>query len=304
MPRMSLGFVLMTMEVSQLGRAPSWDELRYAALLAENVGFDTVWVADELLWESDEWDDPRGWWECAAICGALAEATNTIGIGSWVFSALHRNPGLTAKTVETLDEISGGRFTFGYGAGHAGRQGEAFGFPLDKTVGRYIEALDVVVPLLRKGSVDIEGAYHSAENQQHRPRGPRPGKIPLMLGGHGPRTMQLAVQHADIWSGHATNSCQPEGFVPMLKQLEDICESEGRDPATIERSIGLFMQPPGTEADTSWGMEPVNGSADDIMRTIEQFAEIGCTRLELMVLGDPAVAIEQLAPVVERTASL
>ncbi|GMQ98474.1 MAG: LLM class flavin-dependent oxidoreductase [Acidimicrobiia bacterium] len=304
MPRMGLGFVSMTMEVPQLGRAPSWGELRSAALLAEDVGFDTVWVADELLWESDEWDEPRGWWECAALCGALAEATNTIGIGSWVFSALHRNPGLTAKMVETLDEISGGRFTFGYGSGHAARQGEAFGFPSDKTVGRYVEALDVVVPLLRKGSVDVDGEYHSARNQENRPRGPRPGKIPLMLGGHGPRTMRLAVQHADIWSGYATDSNEPEAFVPMLKQLEEICESEGRDPATIERSIGLFMQPPGTEVDTSWGMEPVNGIADDIVRTIEQFAEIGCTRLELMVLGDPAVAIEQLAPVVERTASL
>ena len=112
MSPMGLGFVLMNMEVPALGRAPSWDEQRHAALLAEDIGFDTVWVADELVWESEEWDDPRGWWECAAILGALAEATNTIGIGSWVFSALHRNPGLTAKTVETLDEISGGRFTF------------------------------------------------------------------------------------------------------------------------------------------------------------------------------------------------
>jgi len=304
MSRMSLGFVLTTMEVPQLGRAPSWDELRNAALLAEDVGFDTVWVADELLWESDEWDEPRGWWECATICGALAEATSTIGVGSWVFSALHRNPGLTVKTVETLDEVSGGRFTFGYGSGHAGRQGEAFGFPSDKTVGRYVEALDVLIPLLREGSVDTAGEYHSARSQDNRPRGPRPGKIPLMLGGHGPRTMRLAVQHADIWSGYATDSNEPDAFVPMLNLLEEICESEGRDPETIERSIGLFMQAPGTAIDISGGIEPVKGVADDIVRTIEGFAEIGCTRLELMVIGDPAIAIEQLAPVVERAASL
>ena len=78
-------------------------------------------------------------------------------------------------------------FVFGFGSGHAGRQGEAFGFPLDKTVGRYEEALQIVVPLLRDGEADFNGEFHSAVRQQSRPRGPSCGTIPLMLGAHGPQ---------------------------------------------------------------------------------------------------------------------
>ncbi len=304
MARIELGLVQTTMEVPHLGRARSWEELRNAAVLAEDVGFDTVWVADELLWESEDSDEPGGWWECASLLGVLAMATRTIGIGSWVFSALHRNPGLTMRTVETLDEISAGRFTFGYGAGHAGRQGEAFGFPLDKTVGRYVEALAVLLPLLRTGSVDVDGEFHSAQNLENRPRGQRPGRIPLMLAGHGPRTMRIAAENADIWSAYVTTSVQPGAFVPMMKQLDDICERIGRDPATIGRSIGVFAQPPDAAPEPIGGVEPINGSTDDIVRTIEGFVDIGCTQLELMVIGEPQSSLERLAPVVERVASL
>jgi alkanesulfonate monooxygenase SsuD/methylene tetrahydromethanopterin reductase-like flavin-dependent oxidoreductase (luciferase family) len=64
-------------------------------------------------------------------------STSTIGIGTWVLSALHRNPGLTVKIAETIDEVSHGPFLLGLGAGHAGDQGATFGYPEDKTVSRY-----------------------------------------------------------------------------------------------------------------------------------------------------------------------
>jgi len=54
------------------------------------------------------------------MTGAVAAATSRVKVGTWILSALHRNPGITAKAVETLDEISGGRFVFGLGSGHAG----------------------------------------------------------------------------------------------------------------------------------------------------------------------------------------
>ncbi len=104
--------------------------------LAEDIGFDTVCVPDELLWRVDAWPGPRGWWECVAIAGALADATERIEVGTWVLSANHRNPGVTVRAVETLDEISGGRFVFGLGAGSGDSEAEAYGLPLDHVVGR------------------------------------------------------------------------------------------------------------------------------------------------------------------------
>ncbi|MFV1963527.1 MAG: LLM class flavin-dependent oxidoreductase, partial [Acidimicrobiia bacterium] len=127
---LEIGLVLPLLEDPPSGDAYSWEGLKARATRAEVLGFDTVWVADELLWKVPSWPGPRGSWECVAMTGAVAASTTRIKVGTWVLSALHRNPGLTAKIADSIDEISGGRFIFGFGAGHAGSQGEAFGYPL------------------------------------------------------------------------------------------------------------------------------------------------------------------------------
>jgi alkanesulfonate monooxygenase SsuD/methylene tetrahydromethanopterin reductase-like flavin-dependent oxidoreductase (luciferase family) len=144
--QMGIGLVLPMVEAPQSGEKPRWATIKSIAQRAEDMGFDTVWVADELLWRVPDWPGPRGWWECVSVAGAVAASTTTIGVGSWVLSALHRNPGLTVKVAETLDEISDGRFVLGLGAGHAGDQGATFGYPDDKTVSRYEAALEIIVP--------------------------------------------------------------------------------------------------------------------------------------------------------------
>lgn len=89
------------------------------------------------------------------MAGAVAASTSRVKVGTWILSALHRNPGLSAKAVETLDEINGGRFVFGLWSGHAGRQAHAFGLPEDHVIGRFAEAVEIIVPLLRHGRVDV-----------------------------------------------------------------------------------------------------------------------------------------------------
>ncbi len=306
MGRLKLGVVINTVENPQSGVAPSWQEIEAAVTTAEQVGFDTVWVPDELQWEIEDWGGTRGWWEVVATVSAIAQATTTINVGTWVLSALHRNPGLTARVAETIDEISGGRFILGYGAGHAGRQGEAFGFPAEKIVGRYEEALTIVTDLLANGSSTFSGEFHTAVGQVLVPRGPRPGGIPLMLGGQGPRTMRLAVQHADIWSTYANGSSEADTFVPLIERLTAICETHDRDPSTLARSIGIFVRPSGTpdDAHTFTFGPPLGGTDDDILRGLERFADIGATHLELAVPGDMAPAIERLSGVVEKAAAI
>ena len=138
---LEIGLVLPMGDSFVDGSTVRWLEIRDLAVRAEQIGFDTVWTADELLWRPSE-RPPQGWWEGVAVTGAVAAATSRIKVGTWILSALHRNPGITAKAAETLDEISGGRFVFGLGAGHAGRQGHAFGLPEDHVVGRFEEGPD------------------------------------------------------------------------------------------------------------------------------------------------------------------
>lgn len=300
MARMQIGLVLPMLEEPESGEKPSWGTIREMAIRAEALGFDTAWIPDELLWRPEEWPGPRGFWECVAMAGAVAASTERIGIGTWVLSALHRNPGLTAKVTETLDEISGGRFLLGLGSGHAGKQGEAFGYPLDHTISRYEEALRIILPLLREGRADFTGTYHSAVDLEQRPRGPRPSAIPIMLGGHKPRTMGLAVRHADIWSAFATESSLPEAFEPMLTQLDAICVEAGRDPRNLGRSIGVVVETTDDHTAEASGMGvPISGSAEEIAVTFRRFAEFGISRLELMLWPNTPVALEAAAPVLD-----
>src|SRR3954453_985207 len=242
MPALEIGLVLPMEEAWTDGSTPRWPQIRELATRAEQIGFDCVWIPDELLWRPAQ-GSVRGWWECVAMVGAVAATTSRVKVGTWILSALHRNPGITAKAVETLDEISGGRFVFGLGAGHPGPQGRAFGLPEDRTVGRFEEALEIILPLLREGRADFEGTFHAARDLEHLPVGPRPGGIPIMIGAKGPRMLRLAARHADIWSWFAEERSDLTEFEPRIAALDSACADVGRDPATIGRSAGIVVEP-------------------------------------------------------------
>ena len=294
----AFGLVLPMVEGPADGLKPTWLQIRAMAERAEQLGFDTVWTADEILWRNSDWPGPRGWWECLSMTGAVSACTSMVQVGTWVMSALHHNPGMIASAAETLDEICGGRFVLGLGAGHAGGGAREFGYPADRTVSRYAEALEIIVPLLRGDSVSFTGQFHRAQGAEVLPRGPRPGRIPLMLGGHAPRTMGLAARHADTWSAFATTSSLPETFRPMTAQLGQICEGIGRDPASIGRSVGVIVEPGDAKVAEALGFGvAITGSTNQIAETIAGFASVGVTRVELFSYPNTIDTLEQLAPV-------
>jgi alkanesulfonate monooxygenase SsuD/methylene tetrahydromethanopterin reductase-like flavin-dependent oxidoreductase (luciferase family) len=274
---------------------PRWSEIQRAALNAEQMGLDTLWVPDELLWRADT-ASPVGFWDGVSIAAAAAAVTSRIKVGSWVFSALHRNPGIIAKSAETLDEISGGRFVLGLGAGHAGAQSRAFGLADDMVAARFEEALQVIVPLLREGRANIEGTYHSARDLVQQPVGPRPGQIPLLIGGQKARGIRNAVLHGDIWSTYADEHSTLEELGPRLALFEEICQELERDPVSLGRAAGLSVHPLEPAGDND---EAIRGSAEQIADTLRAFREGGFSQIDLMVSPGTVEAIDALAPVVE-----
>ncbi len=298
---LKIGFVLPLYEDPETGRGHRWDELRAQARLAEAIGFDTVWVPDELLWRVPDWPGPRGWWECVAMTGAVAEVTERVEVGTWVLSANQRNAGITVRAVETLDELSDGRFVFGLGAGSGDAEARAFGLPLDHVVSRFEDSLEIIMPMLRTGRAHHEGPYHQARDLESRPRGPRSGSIPLMLGAGGPRTIALAARHADIWSYYAQERSEPAEFVGRIQQLEAACEEIDRDPATIGRSAGIFVEPTDATGAEAVGLGvPVRGSADQVADAIHDFAAVGVTQVECMLWPPTIQSVEAMGPVLER----
>jgi alkanesulfonate monooxygenase SsuD/methylene tetrahydromethanopterin reductase-like flavin-dependent oxidoreductase (luciferase family) len=298
MRTLELGLVLPMEESWTDGATPRWVEVRELAIRAEAIGFDTVWIPDELLWRPAD-GGVRGWWECIAMTGAVAAATSRVKVGTWIMSALHRNPGLTAKAVETLDEISGGRFVFGLGSGHAGRQAHAFGLPEDHVYGRFEEAVEIIVPLLRKGRAEFEGTFHAARDLEHRPVGPRPGRIPIMIGAKGPKMLRLAALHADIWSWYVEERSDLEEFGPRLEALEAACVAVGRDPATIGKSAGIIVEPTSITGAAEVLATPIRGSAEEIADGFRAFRDAGFTHIEVLLWPRTLTALEAMAPVLE-----
>jgi alkanesulfonate monooxygenase SsuD/methylene tetrahydromethanopterin reductase-like flavin-dependent oxidoreductase (luciferase family) len=280
------------------GSTARWTDIRDLALRAEELGFDTVWTADELLWRPPG-GTSHGWWDAVAMTGAVAAATSRVKIGTWILSALHRNPGITAKVVETVDEISGGRFVFGLGSGHAGRQAHAFGLPEDHVHGRFEEALEIILPLLRQGRADFEGTFHAARDLEHRPVGPRPGRIPIMIGAKGPKMLRLAALHADIWSWYVEERSDLAEFGPRLAALEAACVDAGRDPATIGKSAGIVVEPTSVGGSEAVLGTPVRGSAEEIADAIRAFGVAGFTNIEVVVWPPTLAAVSAMAPVIE-----
>jgi alkanesulfonate monooxygenase SsuD/methylene tetrahydromethanopterin reductase-like flavin-dependent oxidoreductase (luciferase family) len=298
MRTLEIGLVLPMGESFVDGATARWVEIRGLAVRAEELGFDTVWTADELLWRSP--DGPtQGWWECVAMTGAVVAATSRVKVGTWVISALHRNPGITAKAVETLDEVSGGRFVFGLGSGHAKLQGHTFGLPEDHVFSRFEEALEIIVPLLRQGRADFEGTFHAARDLEHRPVGPRPGRIPIMIGAKGPKMLRLAALHADIWSWYTQERSDLTEFGPRLAALEAACLEVGRDPATIGRSAGIVVEPTSFTGAADVLGTPVRGSAEQIADGLRAFRDGGFTHVEVLLWPPTLAALDAMAPVVE-----
>jgi alkanesulfonate monooxygenase SsuD/methylene tetrahydromethanopterin reductase-like flavin-dependent oxidoreductase (luciferase family) len=232
-----------------------------------------------------------------AMTGAVAAATSRVKVGTWILSALHRNPGITAKAAETLDEISGGRFVFGLGSGHAGRQAHAFGLPEDHVYGRFEEALEIIVPLMRKGRADFEGTFHAARDLEHRPVGPRAGRIPIMIGAKGPKMLHLAALHADIWSWYVEERSDLTEFGPRLAALEAACVEIGRDPVTIGKSAGIVVEPTAFSGSEKAIGTPIQGSAMQIADGLRAFGTAGFTNVELIVWPPTLAALDAMAPV-------
>lgn len=278
-------------------RLVPWQEYREMAIAAEEAGFDSVWIPDHLLYRY-EGQAPDGPWECWTLMAAIAAVTTRVEFGPLVLCTAFRNPALTAKMAATIDEISGGRFILGLGAGWHQPEFEAFGFPYDHRFSRFKEALEIIHPLLREGKVDYQGAFYGAPDCEIIPRGPRPGGVPIMLGTMGDKMLELTARYADQWNGWGQwFENQPEKLAGLLDKVDAACRAAGRDPATLERTATLLVNLPGHEPDTQFNR--LGGSLDDMAAAIRACLDLGVAHVQILLHPNTVEAISAFAPVLE-----
>jgi probable F420-dependent oxidoreductase len=260
---MKIGVVIMLVEMERLKRAHSFGEIRQIALLSEELGFDSIWLYDHLLYREKK-GHTTGIWEGWSMLSALAAATSRTELGTLVACNSFRNPALLAKMAHTVDEISGGRLVLGVGAGWNQPEYEAFGYPFDHRVERFEEALQIIKPLLKEGRVDFAGKYYQARDCEITPRSPRPGGPPLLIGCGGPRMLRLTAQYADIWNVGYTSI--PRSLDKWKRAMNKACKEVGRDPATLAYTYLVVLAYPDL---LGWKQEKKRGN---LSGTVEELA--------------------------------
>jgi alkanesulfonate monooxygenase SsuD/methylene tetrahydromethanopterin reductase-like flavin-dependent oxidoreductase (luciferase family) len=234
---MKVGVVLPIAQEDGTSGPPSYAEIRAVAAAAEDGGLDSVWVFDHLLFRFD--GETTGIHECWTILAGIAQATSRVQLGTIVMCTSFRNAALLAKMAATLDHMSDGRLILGIGSGWHDPEFEAFGYPTDHKVGRFEEALTIIRSLIRDGRADLDGRWMTARDAVLVP--PARPELPILIAAKRPRMLELTARHADAWN-LAWFGAPDERWAGVRRDLAAACAAVGRDPATLERTVGVTVR--------------------------------------------------------------
>ena len=281
----------------------AFGDLIAMAQLAEEVGFDSIWLGDHLLYDLPV--GPRGPWEVWTALAALAASTERVELGPLVASTSFHAPAMLAKMAATVDAISDGRLILGVGAGWNEREYTAFGFPFDHRVSRFDEAFTIIRTLLAEGTIDFHGTYYDVSDSVLHPRSPRPGGPPLVVGSIGERMQSITLPHVSAWnvwwSDYGNTAA---GFAEVKATVDERIAANGRT-GEIDATAAVYVKLPGGSGrqmgdyPTDAGA-PLEGSQTEVADQLREFAEAGATHIQLVV--DPIVpsSIEWLGEVVSQ----
>jgi probable F420-dependent oxidoreductase len=293
--------LLVGVQLPEVEWEVSFAELISMARHAEEVGFDSIWVGDHLLYDLKV--GPRGPWEAWTSLAGLAAATSRVLLGPLVASTGFHQPAMLAKQAATVDAISGGRLIVGLGAGWNEREYRAFGFPFDERVSRFEEAFTVIATLLRDGEIDFHGRFHSAERCVLHPRPARPGGPPLLVGSTGTRMLSITLPRVDAWNvWWSEYGNDVEGFAATKRRVDEAVQAAGRAPGDVDATCAVYVQLPGGRGRQMGdvrgrSMSPVRGSSSEIADVLRGFAGAGAAHVQLVVDPITRSSIEALGAV-------
>ncbi len=253
-----------------------FDRIVEQARAAEDAGFSLITVMDHLNQIPGVGPQTDPMLESWSVLAALARETKTVHLATLVTGVTYRNPALLAKIVTTLDVISGGRAILGMGA--AWFEGEHIGLgfdfpPIRERMDRLDEALTITKAMFTQERPTFHGRYYRIEEALNMPRPLQPGGPRILVGGSGEqRTLKIAARHADMTHWFPLGL---EGLQHKTDVLARHCEAIGRDPATIERTLGSPVIVVATEAEAKAVREqiPPERRAQEFVGTPEQAAE-------------------------------
>jgi probable F420-dependent oxidoreductase len=275
--------VRIGIQLPEVERDVRWPEYAAMARAAEEVGFDSIWIGDHLLYRGDGRPE-RGPWDAWTLLAGLAGVTERVTLGPLVACTAFQRPGILARTAAAVDELSGGRLVLGIGAGWNEPEFRAFGIPFDRRVARFEEAVEIVRRLLAGERVTFAGTYESVDDAVLLP--PPARRVPLMVGATGPRMLAATLPHVDawnVWFDHYGNTA--EGFAALNREIDDAARAAGRDPGAIARSACtlVVLDRAAGERPVPDGVVALEGSPERIAAGLRELADAGADEAILVV---------------------
>jgi probable F420-dependent oxidoreductase len=285
-------------QLPEVERHVPWAEYLAMARAAEEVGFDSVWVGDHLLYRADG-RQARGPWDAWSVLAAIAATTERVRLGPLVACTAFAAPGLLARKAAAVQEISGGRLVLGLGAGWNETEFRAFGLPFDHRASRFGESFEIIRRLLAGERVTYQGRFERVRDAVLLPRpATRP---PLMIGSTGERVLRTALPHADAWNiWYDLYGNTPKGFAEENARVSRLVREAGRDPSDVVRSATVFVMLEGGGRDRphTQDVRPLAGPHRAIADGLADLAGAGAEEAILVVSPITERSIRTLGDVV------
>ncbi|HEU5454295.1 MAG TPA: TIGR03619 family F420-dependent LLM class oxidoreductase [Nocardioides sp.] len=283
-------------QLPEVERFVPWPEYLDLARRAESAGFDSIWVGDHLVYDLPD-GSTRGPYESWTTLAAIAAATERVEIGPLVASTGFHAPAMLAKQAATVDAISQGRLILGLGAGWNRREFDAFGFPYDRRVSRFEEALAIIAPLLRKGRTTFHGQFYDVDECVLDPRPVREGGPPIMLGSNSPRMLSIALPVVDSWNVWWSIYDNSVEKFARVKAEVDAVVTQGR---TVDATAAVLVTLPGGRGrlmGETYDASVTTVTPDDLGQHIRGLAAAGATHLQLVLDPITAESIDMIGAV-------
>lgn len=226
----------------------------------EELGFDHAWTYDHLSWYSLA---AQPWFATVPTLAAASLATSTIPLGTWVATPNFRHPVPFAKEILSLDDLSGGRFVVGLGAGVAvGGDAELLGPAMDlpSRARRFTEFVELLDILLTQPETTWTGEFYEAHDARMIPASIAASRPPFVISANGPKAMAVAARYGAGWAttgpilrdDPALSKDNPQhvrieawwgGVAHLVERLDGVCARTGRDPQTLDRYLNIDLGP-------------------------------------------------------------
>ena len=242
---MRIGLALPQYDYSVAGEsALRWDTIVDYAHTAEGAGYHSLWLSDHLFLDVAKYGgsaDRYDVYDAIVGLGALARTTTTVRLGTLVLCEALRPASVLAKSLATIDRLSGGRLDVGIGAGWYEPEYEAIGMAMPSPgvrIARLREAIIVCTGMLGGRPCTYDGTYHAAAGAVNDPPAVQQPRPAVFVGGKGDRLLGVIAELADGW-----NTCWAWTVADYRERaavLDRACEARERDPESVTRSLGLY----------------------------------------------------------------